>query len=52
MRASGSFGKVGFAAGFGAAPASGSGSDPQAASARPAIETRVTKRFILIMPLE
>src|SRR5690349_19963003 len=44
---------TGFAAGFGAAAAgSGSGSEPQAASARPAIETKMTKRFILIMPLE
>src|SRR5262245_54580509 len=48
--ASGSAGSVGFAAGFGAAAlASGSGSDPQAASARPAIEPGMAKRFILIM---
>jgi hypothetical protein len=52
MRASGS-GELAFVADFGApAPGSGSGSEPQAASARPAIETKMAKRFILIMPLE
>src|SRR5512138_2520872 len=54
MRSSGSGGGAGFVADFGdaAAAGSGSGSEPQAASARLATERQMTKRFILIMPLE